>query len=98
MATSTYDRERELTAAITPAVESALPGVEDLLVEGGRVRCSVDPTGLVETLAVLGRHGLESLVSRPPSLEDLFLRLYRGEQEGGQQGEQERTPLAGAQP
>ena len=30
MATGTYDRERELTAAITPTVESALPGVEVL--------------------------------------------------------------------
>ena len=33
MATGTYDRERELTAAMTPAVESALPGVEVLAVE-----------------------------------------------------------------
>ena len=33
MATGAYDRERELTAAITPAVESALPGVEVLAVE-----------------------------------------------------------------
>jgi ribosome maturation factor RimP len=33
MATSTYDRERELTAAITPTVESTLPGVEVLAVE-----------------------------------------------------------------
>ncbi|MDF2146565.1 ABC transporter ATP-binding protein [Knoellia sp. p5-6-4] len=69
---------------------SAIPDVEDLLVEGGRVRCSVEPAGLSQTLAVLGRHGLTSLVSRPPSLEDLFLRLY--------QGGQERTPLAQAQP
>ena len=33
MATGTYERERELTGAITPAVESALPGVEVLAVE-----------------------------------------------------------------
>jgi ribosome maturation factor RimP len=33
MATGTYDRERELAAAITPTVESALPGVEVLAVE-----------------------------------------------------------------
>jgi ribosome maturation factor RimP len=33
MATDTYHRERELAAAITPAVESALPGVEVLAVE-----------------------------------------------------------------
>jgi len=33
MATGTYDRERELTAAITPLVESTLPDVEVLAVE-----------------------------------------------------------------
>lgn len=33
MATGTYERERELTKAITPAVESTLPGVEVLAVE-----------------------------------------------------------------
>ena len=33
MATGTYDRERELTEAITPAVESTLAGVEVLAVE-----------------------------------------------------------------
>jgi ABC-2 type transport system ATP-binding protein len=55
----------------------AVAGVEDLLVEGGRVRCSVDPGGLAAVMAILGRHGLQTLVSRPPSLEDLFLRLYR---------------------
>lgn len=33
MATGTYERERELTGAITPTVESALPGVEVLAVE-----------------------------------------------------------------
>ena len=33
MATGMYERERELTEAITPAVESALPGVEVLAIE-----------------------------------------------------------------
>ena len=33
MATGMYEREQELTEAITPAVESALPGVEVLAVE-----------------------------------------------------------------
>ena len=33
MARDTYDRERELTEAITPIVESALPGVDVLAVE-----------------------------------------------------------------
>jgi len=33
MATGTYERERELQAAITPLVESTLPDVEVLAVE-----------------------------------------------------------------
>ena len=33
MATGTYETEQELTAAITPTVESAVPGVEVLAVE-----------------------------------------------------------------
>jgi len=33
MATGMYERERELTAVITPTVETALPGVEVLAVE-----------------------------------------------------------------
>ena len=42
MATGMYERERELTAAITPTVESALPGVEVLAVEIlGRARFCV---------------------------------------------------------
>ena len=50
MATSTYDRERELTEAITPTVESSLPGVEVLAVElvsPGRFCVYVDhPSGV----------------------------------------------------
>jgi ABC-2 type transport system ATP-binding protein len=68
---------------------SAVPGVTDLRVEGDRVRCSVDPEALGTALDVLGRHGISALVSRPPSLEDLFLRLY---------GEERAAGLAGAQP
>jgi ribosome maturation factor RimP len=42
MATGMYERERELTEAITPTVESALPGVEVLAVEiMGRARFCV---------------------------------------------------------
>ena len=51
MAASTYDRERELTAAITPAVESTLPGVEVLAVEllsPGRFCVYVDHPGGVD--------------------------------------------------
>jgi ABC-2 type transport system ATP-binding protein len=83
------DAQLAAPAGVAQAL-AAVAGVEDLLIEGGRVRCSVDPAGLPAALAALGSHGIESLVSRPPSLEDLFLRLYRGERE--------QMPLAQAQP
>lgn len=38
---------------------------------------SVDNTALSGVLAELGARGVRSLVSRPPTLEELFLRHYR---------------------
>jgi ABC-2 type transport system ATP-binding protein len=58
-----------------------LPGVHDLRVEGRRVRCQVDAAGLDGLLAHLTPFGVRSLISQPPTLEDLFLRHY----ETGQQ-------------
>ena len=52
------------------------PGVHGLQVEGGRVRMEVDTARLGETLGVLAAAGLRSLVSQPPTLEELFLRHY----------------------
>ncbi|HEX5401015.1 MAG TPA: ABC transporter ATP-binding protein [Pseudonocardiaceae bacterium] len=57
-----------------------LAGVHDIKVTGNRVRCEVDTDHLDAVLAVLTAIGLRSLVSRPPTLEELFLRHYRPEQ------------------
>jgi ABC-2 type transport system ATP-binding protein len=54
----------------------ALHGVRDLEVDGTRVRCLVPSQELGALLEVLGRAGIESLVSQPPTLEQLFLRHY----------------------
>ncbi|MBA9005199.1 ABC transporter ATP-binding protein [Thermomonospora cellulosilytica] len=56
-----------------------LPGVHDLQVDGTRVRCEVDTTRLNAVLAHLTARGVRSLTSRPPTLDELFLRHYTGE-------------------
>lgn len=53
-----------------------LPGVHDLNVEGARVRCQVDNDALNQLLRRLTDVGVRSLVSQPPTLEELFLRHY----------------------
>jgi ABC-2 type transport system ATP-binding protein len=55
-----------------------VPGVHDVRVEGNRLRCQV--TGSVEPLlGVLAAAGVHQLLSREPSLEELFLAHYGSE-------------------
>ena len=56
-----------------------LPGVYGLTVRDCQVRCQVDAAGLDGLLAALTRFGVRSLVSQPPTLEELFLRHYQQE-------------------
>ncbi|WP_405071451.1 ABC transporter ATP-binding protein [Kribbella sp. NBC_01510] len=56
-----------------------LDGVHDLRVDDGRVRFDVDTDELNPVLRRLTEIGVRSLVSQPPSLEELFLRLYEPE-------------------
>jgi ABC-2 type transport system ATP-binding protein len=53
-----------------------LPGVHDLRVDGNRVRFDVDSAALDAALHRLTELGVRSLVSTPPTLEELFLRHY----------------------
>jgi polyether ionophore transport system ATP-binding protein len=57
-----------------------LPGVHDLEIEGTRVRCQVDTEKIDAVLRRLTSAGVRSLVSQPPTLEELFLRHYQVEQ------------------
>ncbi len=59
---------------------AALAGVHDVMVDGTRVRMAVDGSHLDETIRYLARFGVRSLVSNPPTLEELMLRHY-GDQE-----------------
>jgi ABC-2 type transport system ATP-binding protein len=65
--------------------------VHDLHVEDHRVRCQVDASGLDGLLEHLTPFGVRSLLSQPPTLEDLFLRHYETEgREAEQQAEAAR--------
>jgi ABC-2 type transport system ATP-binding protein len=56
-----------------------LPGVYNVRIDGTRVRFEVDSDRLDGALSRLTRAGVRSLVSQPPTLEDLFLRHYEVE-------------------
>ncbi|MFI5583726.1 ATP-binding cassette domain-containing protein [Amycolatopsis sp. NPDC051758] len=56
-----------------------LDNIHDLKVEGNRVRFDVETRSLDEALRQLTQVGVRSLVSQPPTLEELFLRHYTTE-------------------
>jgi ABC-2 type transport system ATP-binding protein len=56
-----------------------LDGVHDLQLDGNEARFSVDTAALDATMRELTALGVRSLVSRPPTLEELFLRHYGDE-------------------
>lgn len=53
-----------------------LDGVHDVAMEGERLVFEVDTAKLNAALAHLSEFGIQSLVSQPPTLEELFLRHY----------------------
>jgi ABC-2 type transport system ATP-binding protein len=79
----TFDQLRHLTRT-SVVVETArpvnglggLPGVHDLSLDGSRIRFSVDQAELNRVLGRLVELDVRTLVSSPPTLEELFLRHY----------------------
>jgi ABC-2 type transport system ATP-binding protein len=69
--------EAELTGPVDGLAD--LPGVHGLRSEDGRVHFDVDSEALEPALRKLVGVGVRSLVSQPPTLEELFLRQYRKE-------------------
>ncbi|MEU4316158.1 ABC transporter ATP-binding protein [Nocardia sp. NPDC024068] len=67
-----------ITAELTgdPGDIAAIPGVADVSLNDGTLRCQVDGDHLAELIRVLGDTGVRSLVSQPPTLEELFMRHY----------------------
>jgi ABC-2 type transport system ATP-binding protein len=59
---------------------TALPGVHDVAVDGNRAMFDVDTAHLDQTVRHLSVLGIRSLTSTPPTLEELFLRHYGGDE------------------
>lgn len=57
----------------------SIAGVHDLTIDGSVVECAVDPDAMSAVIWALGQVRVDALTSTPPSLEDLFLDLYRDE-------------------
>ncbi len=55
---------------------SRIKGVTGASVEGHTVCAQVDGESVGEVIKALGDAGVRSLISQPPTLEDLFLRHY----------------------
>jgi ABC-2 type transport system ATP-binding protein len=55
---------------------AALPGVHDAKIDGARASFEVDNAKLDQVMVHLAQAGVRSLISRPPTLEQLFLRHY----------------------
>jgi ABC-2 type transport system ATP-binding protein len=60
---------------------AGIPGVHDVVQGNSRVRFSVDGEHLDAALRELSQYGVHSLVSHPPTLEELMLRHYGDEVE-----------------
>ncbi|WP_405134915.1 ATP-binding cassette domain-containing protein [Nocardia sp. NBC_01388] len=59
-----------------PGDLSRIPGVSDISIEDHTLHCQVDSAHLGDLVKVLGDVGVRSLISQPPTLEELFLRHY----------------------
>jgi ABC-2 type transport system ATP-binding protein len=59
-----------------PGDISRIKGVEDVSMEGNILRAQVDSESIGELIRALGQAGVRSLISEPPTLEELFLRHY----------------------
>jgi ABC-2 type transport system ATP-binding protein len=81
--------EAELTGPVDGL--ATLPGVHDLRLDDHRVRFDVDTDALEPALRTLVGVGVRSLVSQPPTLEELFLRQYQKRQD--QQGQDQQEPV-----
>ncbi len=71
-----------LEGRIEAAELAQVPGLADLAVTDHHVVCAVETPHLGDLLAVLGRHGIRTLTSAPPTLEELFMEQYRSTASG----------------
>ena len=79
----TLDDLRHLTRTSVTAELETVPhdlasaaGLHDLVVTDHRIECEVDTDAMDDVMRRLAGAGIRRLVSRPPTLEELFLRHY----------------------
>src|SRR6201996_20563 len=65
-----------------PVSLDGLTGLHAVTTNGNHLRCQVEPESLNGLLARLTAAGVPALEVRPPTLEELFLRLYQAERVG----------------
>ncbi len=82
----TLDELRHLTRTSVKATTvkpvpglKTLKGIHDLKIDSERVEFEVDTDSLDAALKLITKSGVRSLVSSPPSLEELFMRHYTTE-------------------
>jgi ABC-2 type transport system ATP-binding protein len=71
-------RRTSVTAQLRRAPEgiASIDGVHEVVVDGTHVTCQVDAEALDRLLPLLATFGVDSLITQPPSLEQLFLQHY----------------------
>jgi ABC-2 type transport system ATP-binding protein len=69
-----------------PPELSSVPGVHGWAAHEGTISFSVDPDSLGHVLAVLAASRIHSVTCTPPTLEDLFLDVYRDDRPAGDTG------------
>jgi ABC-2 type transport system ATP-binding protein len=74
------NKVRAEVAGVVPDL-AAIVGVHDLVVDDRVVSCSVDPAAMADVLGALTAAGVCTLTSTPPTLEELFLDVYRADPE-----------------
>ena len=70
----------DVTLSDTPQGLESLAGVHNVKADGKHLRFEVDNDSLGEVLRHLSSCGVLSLVSQPPTLEELFIQQYRRDQ------------------
>ncbi len=55
---------------------TAIDGVHDLVIDGVHLTCQVDTHALGQLMVALSDIGIDSLVTQPPTLEQVFLQHY----------------------
>ncbi len=73
-----------ITAELTGPVPrlAAMAGVHDLWTQDNQLRCQVDSDALDPLFRELVNVGVRSLISQPPTLEEMFLRQYDDDPSG----------------